>query len=288
MDVRLVLKARYPDAKFGWPGLSPGGGIAGVRADELSFLANAKAATDAADWVGLHCYWLSDAERQTEAGGLSFLEYSRRFPNKLLFVTEFANVARSYDPPRGAEYVAYWKALRHVKNLGAAFAFVVSASNHGTDPVVDPGFRYQVWRSESGELSGIPGIVGAAMASIQATPVIVEEKTMSDADRATLKAEAANLRRSADTLDDIAAPKWWTTKVPPYKLAATGKVIPLYNADATRRSVAPIERTMPGAGSLPGTWWNVSERKGDLLRVTDFRDAARADWWVRAETVSPA
>lgn len=75
-------------------------------------------------------------------------------------------------------------------------------------------------------------------------------------------------------------PKWWETMVPPYQLKATGAVIPFYNADGTPRITAPTSRAITGN-------WDVWERRANLLRVTDFRDPARPDWWVRAEAVQP-
>lgn len=75
-------------------------------------------------------------------------------------------------------------------------------------------------------------------------------------------------------------PPWWETKAPPYKLEATGAVIPFYNADGSRRTTAPTSRAITGN-------WDVWERRANLLRVTDFRDPARPDWWVQAQDVDP-
>jgi hypothetical protein len=54
-DVRNRLKQVYPEALFGFPGLSPGDGVPGLRAPALDFLTGADAACREADWIGLHC-----------------------------------------------------------------------------------------------------------------------------------------------------------------------------------------------------------------------------------------
>jgi hypothetical protein len=88
---------------------------------------------------------------------------------------------------------------------------------------------------------------------------------------------------------DLPAPPppapWWETKVPQYKLKATGQVVTLYNADGSPRRVNPMARTLPQPGSDPAQWWDVFERNGALLRVTQ---GLSPEWWVRAQEVEPA
>ncbi len=147
LTVRNRLKALYPEAKFGWPGLSPDGFPMPERTNDLRFLDDAQEALQAADWIGLHCYWQTEAEMRTPAGGLGYLEYRRRFPDKLLFITEFSNPAPGVDlAVKGDQYVKYYQLLRGVPGLGAAFAFVASASAN---------FPYEAWRAEDGTPSAI-------------------------------------------------------------------------------------------------------------------------------------
>lgn len=153
LDVSQRIKQVYPDALLGYPGLSPGDHVPGLRQNALEFLTQSDAACRAADWVALHCYWVSEAEFNSAAGGLGYVEYRRRFPDKLLFITEFSNPVQATDKAvKGQQYVRYYQHLRSVPGIGAAFAFVVSSSS---------GFDTETWRLENGQATAIPGLVGA-------------------------------------------------------------------------------------------------------------------------------
>jgi len=147
------LKRVYPEAKIGYPGLSPGAGIPGQRLDAMTFLSDSDDAARAADWVGLHCYWQNEMEMGSPTDGAAYLEYRRRYPDKLLFITEFSNVAQGVDKrTKGQQYVRYYQTLRNVPGVGAAYSFTVSASSF---------FAFEAWREEGGMLSEIPAQVGA-------------------------------------------------------------------------------------------------------------------------------
>ncbi len=153
LTVRNRLKSLYPEAKFGWPGLSPDGFPMPERTNDMQFLRDAAEAVRAADWLGLHCYWRDEAEMNADAGGMGFREYRRQFPDKLLFVTEFSNPTHNVDSAaKGAQYVRYFRATRNEPGLGAVFAFVVSASAN---------FPHEAWRFEDGQISGIVAPVAA-------------------------------------------------------------------------------------------------------------------------------
>ncbi len=153
MDVRNRIKQHYPDALLGFPGLSPGADVPNLRQNALDFLSAADAAVRAADWVGLHCYWVSEPELNSAAGGLGYVEYRRRFPDKLLFITEFSNPAPgTAKATKGQQYLRYYQHLRSIPGLGAAFCFVLSSSS---------GFDTETWRTEGGSVTEIPALVGA-------------------------------------------------------------------------------------------------------------------------------
>ena len=96
---------------------------------------------------------MSESEFNSAAGGLGYVEYRRRFPDKLLFITEFSNPTQGTDKAtKGQQYVRYYQHLRSVPGLGAAFAFVLSSSS---------GFDTETWRTEGGLVTEIPGLVGA-------------------------------------------------------------------------------------------------------------------------------
>ncbi len=144
-DVANRLKAKFPEAKFGYPGLSPGGSISGQRVDSWAFLGQGDEAVRGSDFVCCHCYWINDADQLSATGGLVYEEYRRRYPGKLLFITEFSNPTDNTSIQlKGTQYVNYYKRLRNVAGVGAAFSFVLSASS---------GFPTEVWRLEDGGLT---------------------------------------------------------------------------------------------------------------------------------------
>jgi murein DD-endopeptidase MepM/ murein hydrolase activator NlpD len=152
LEVYAKLKARFPEARLGYPGLSPDGIPApGIRMNDLIFLAESDEAARTADWIGVHCYWQSEAEMSAERGGFNFQEYRRRYPNQLLFVTEFSNVAPAVDKrTKGQQYSRYYQMVRNVPGLGGVFSFILSSTQ---------GFETESWRDEAGNLSDIPAQV---------------------------------------------------------------------------------------------------------------------------------
>ena len=106
-----------------------------------------------ADWIGVHCYWNGEAEMDALTHGRSYEVLRQRFPDRLLFVTEFGNYNLYTNPNvKGREYLKYYRRLREMPGIGAAFAQVVSASK---------GFDALVWRIEDGDANQIAGAVGA-------------------------------------------------------------------------------------------------------------------------------
>lgn len=152
LDVVSLYRQRFPEAKFGFPGLSPGPSIDGIRQDSQVFLEQASFAAVQADWIGVHAYWVNEREMSDPNLGLAAFDYRRRFPDKLLFVTEFGNPQDS-KPVVASQYSRFYGAHRHVNGLGAAFAYVLSTS----DPVETARWA---WRQEDGTDVGIAGVIG--------------------------------------------------------------------------------------------------------------------------------
>lgn len=153
LQLRDLYRQRFPEALFGFPGLSPGPSLeAGGRYDSAVFLSQAEFAAQQADWIGVHAYWVNDREITDEREGYGFVRYRRRFPEKLLFVTEFGNPAEP-KPVVAEQYSRYYGALRRVPGLGAAFSYVVSTSSQEESP------RW-AWRDEFGNDNGIAEVVG--------------------------------------------------------------------------------------------------------------------------------
>jgi hypothetical protein len=152
LDVVGRLKAQFPQAKFGWPGLSPGPGVEGIRYEAWSFMEGARAAIQQADWMACHCYWQNEEQMLSKQHGQGYKAYRERWPDKLLFITEFSNNSPHVDmATKGRQYVKYYQSLRDQPGVGAAFSFVLSAS---------ADFPYEVWRYEDGRPTPIPALVG--------------------------------------------------------------------------------------------------------------------------------
>jgi hypothetical protein len=152
LQVVDILRPLFPDARFGFPGCSPGGGIHGRRQGMWSFLDQCEAAIAEANWLGVHCYWTDEEDMRSREDGLGFLEYQRRWPDKLLFITEFSNPSPQVDMrTKGGQYLEYYRLLRQNTGIGAAFSFVLSSS---------ADFPHESWRREDGEMTVIPAIIG--------------------------------------------------------------------------------------------------------------------------------
>lgn len=151
LSVRNRLKTLYPEAKFGWPGLSPDGFPMPERTNDVRFLDEAAEALRVADFICLHSYWRDEAEMLSPNGGMNWQMYRQRYPDKLLFISEFSNpMAHVPTRTKGEQYVRYYQQLRGVPGLGAAFAFIVSASAN---------FPHEAWRLEDGHVSEIATVV---------------------------------------------------------------------------------------------------------------------------------
>jgi len=152
LDAIGLLRTRFPDARYGFPGCAPGAEIHGKREDMWRFLSRCETAVEVADWIGVHCYWEDEEGFRSPDGGLAYAEYRRRWPHKLFFATEFGNVSLESDSAtKGSQYVEYYRDLRNQANLGAAFCFVLSAAT---------GYGHEVWRREDGQMTAIPSLVG--------------------------------------------------------------------------------------------------------------------------------
>lgn len=115
-EVLVLLRARYPEAKWGYPGLSP-------QPNTEVFWADSKPAMDNCDWVGVHAYW---QYRGTTGWGMESLDggyhYKRLSTTKPLMITEFSNNSPSVsDAEKGQQYKDYYQLV----NI-PAFCFCLS------------------------------------------------------------------------------------------------------------------------------------------------------------------
>jgi len=146
------LWVEFSGIKLGFPGVLQGRQVPGLRMDSSVFLDGADSAMVKADWIGINSYWMNEAERVSKQAGRFYQEMRERYPDKLLFITEFGNLNRNTPPnQKGIDYVRFYQELRNTPGIGAAFSQVVSSAK---------GYEPLVWRNEAGELSQIVDLVG--------------------------------------------------------------------------------------------------------------------------------
>lgn len=153
LEVKRLYSERWPDKLYGFPGLSPGPDLPGVRRDHQVFLREAFLSVVAADWVGVHAYWQNEREMLDEAHGMGFRLYRRLFPDQLLLITEFGNPVEP-KPVVGAQYVRYYSQLARERGVGGAFAYISSISDRRESA------RWG-WMRDDGSDVGIAPVVGS-------------------------------------------------------------------------------------------------------------------------------
>jgi hypothetical protein len=147
LDAAALLKAEFPEAQLGFPGLSPGGQVEGLRLDAEAFLEGAEPALLTADWLGVHCYWVAEEEMSREDKGAYYRIMRRNFPEKMLFITGFANVNALTNPAViGRELARFYADIRQEVGIGAAFAQILASSGP---------FANLAWRGSDGTPSPI-------------------------------------------------------------------------------------------------------------------------------------
>lgn len=154
-----MLRAIMPNAKLGWPGLSPGPAIANRRQDSIQFYNQAIVAVNKADWIGIHDYYGGDGSTW-QSMLARIITFANANPSRIILVTEWSNNGSVNKGVKGAEYVAFYNAFRSNTpvNVGAATCFVLKSSGD---------FQHECWLEKNGTRSPI---VSALQASIPPTP----------------------------------------------------------------------------------------------------------------------
>lgn len=159
LDVVGRLRGEFPEARFGWPGLSTGPTTAGIRVDHRAFLESAGGAVAQADWIGCHCHWRGEDDLLTEDGGLSYRLYRDEWPGKLLLITEFSNPAPHVSlRAKGQQVAEFLNTVEQGGDAGAAFGFVVSSQRN---------YSTERWRTEDGDLTAIAEAVAARRGQVE-------------------------------------------------------------------------------------------------------------------------
>ena len=132
LSIVSKLRQVMPDAQFGYPGLSPGHYIPGVRYDPIRFFNESWTAVDESDFICAHCYWVTREQMYSDVSGKWYKRYHSK--QKPIMITEFSNP--SPDVPKhekGLQYVEYYKSLN---NVHSAYSFLSTASS---------GFKHETW-----------------------------------------------------------------------------------------------------------------------------------------------
>jgi uncharacterized protein YkwD len=153
-----LLRKRLPEAKFGFPALSP-------QPNVSAFLDGAASAIAQADWIGAASFWQSADQppfpMTGDNGGMYWRQYRTRFPDKLIMITEFSNNSATVSSDEKArQYATYYQLLRNEPNLGAAFAFAINwpGQDNNHEGWVFNG-KLTTLPSTLGQLIGEPGFL---------------------------------------------------------------------------------------------------------------------------------
>ena len=132
LEVVTQLRQMMPEAQFGYPGLSPGHHISGVRYDPIRFFNESWVAVNEADFICAHCYWVTQDQIYSDDNGQWYKRYHSK--NKPIMITEFSNPSHEVSKhAKGLQYVDYYKSLN---NVHSAYSFLSTASS---------GFQHETW-----------------------------------------------------------------------------------------------------------------------------------------------
>ena len=152
-EVVAGLRPDCGEARFGFPCLSPGDAVTGIRFSSSAFLDQAEAVAAQADWIGVATFWETSSElSRMSACPTSAAAYRDHFPHRPLLVTEFANASPGVSYLQKAEqYLAFYEQVRGIPGVGAVFAYCLSS------PTAHSSL---VWRAEDGRSHGIGEAIG--------------------------------------------------------------------------------------------------------------------------------
>lgn len=128
VELLALLRGHYPQARFGWPALSPGGRIPGERIDYRAFLEDGRDALSAVDWLGAECFWFGAWDLHSLDGGLSFLHLQREYPDKPIRVLRYAAIGQELSAGDRAAQVMEFLSLARSAAVESAHLFGLSAA----------------------------------------------------------------------------------------------------------------------------------------------------------------
>lgn len=113
LAVLVKLRARFPIAQFGFPGLAP-------HANDLEWLGWCAPAIEASDFLCAHCYW-DGGGHLDRSQGLRYLDYLEIWPDKELVIGEWGNVDHSSIRDWNAVALEYIEWMEHLWVTAGSF-----------------------------------------------------------------------------------------------------------------------------------------------------------------------
>jgi len=124
------IKADFPGMRLGFPGLSTGNPVEGIRQDWRKFLEQCDAALDVADWVGIDLSWGGREELNHPEFGAAHQTYRLWLPEKTLMITRFWTTRQTgSEQAKGEDYLAFYHNLQDLPGYLAAFLFIPAVVN---------------------------------------------------------------------------------------------------------------------------------------------------------------
>jgi Peptidase family M23 len=152
VEIAGRLRSELPEARFGFPMLSPGEEVQGKRRALTGFLSEAEESIAQADWIGVGCYWSSTTGMELPSEGRVFEVYRSLFPDKLLMLTGLGPASPALPESEAARQVAqFLDRVRDVPGIAAAFAGTTSPTE---------GWENLAWTSPTGEASELAQALG--------------------------------------------------------------------------------------------------------------------------------
>lgn len=148
-NVMSLYRANRPVLRLAFPGLSPGGDVAGIRYDENRFLSEAYSIASICNAICFHEYW-SDAFPLRDGGqSKKYRELFTLNPPMELWCSEASRNDYPATRPVGLYAAEYAEWLNYVAawDIAGVTFFVASASN--------PRFVSEAWVNEIGTSKGI-------------------------------------------------------------------------------------------------------------------------------------
>lgn len=145
--VLLAYRNRFPQYKFAFPGLSPGGTVTSTgdgkligRQSHKTFALGCREAINASDYLAVHAYWSETVPMEGatgKEGALQVVDWFRSsFPNKPIILTEASHNGPASPNKKASDYVRFTN--RMVDKGVKGITFFVSSS-------INPSFINEIW-----------------------------------------------------------------------------------------------------------------------------------------------